>query len=124
MLESFRKELDKRKVEKQEAEAAIKREKERLAQRRANAEKNFIRKKVKVVDKLSTAREERRDEKHLAEFRAEQAKKVEAARAERRNQAINKHKGKLITGGVIAAVAVFAACFIGGHIQEQQVLDD
>ena len=124
MFDSLKKEAERRKYEKKELEAAIKKEKEELAAKRDAAEKNILRKKVKVVDRMATAHEDHRDEKHLAEFRAEQTKKVEQARAERRNQMVSRNRDKFIAGGVGIVVVAIVACLVGGHIQNQQVMED
>lgn len=124
LFDSLKEEANKRKLEKQQSDSFIAREKERIHQERLEAreKRNIIRKKIKFVDDIASKSEERKDAEELARVEFEQSQKIKKARSERRNKMVSRNKGKLAISGIVCIALVVGGGFTVNKVQEHNEL--
>ena len=113
MLDTLKQELKKRKEENQEVKTAIEQEKRRIEETRKNSKKSILRKKIVVLDSISTAREEKRDARTLEKYKENKLATVNRERTERRNQMIKANQGKIAVAVSILVAVIGIASIIG-----------
>lgn len=121
---SLKKEAQRRKLEKQETDELLTREKERIQQKRQEAreKRNIIRKKIKFIDNIASEKERKQDAEEFARFEEKQSEKIKRARSERRNRAISRNKGKLAISSVACLALIFGGWFTADKVQEHNEL--
>lgn len=125
VFDSLKEEAKKRKQENQDSADFIDRERERIRLKREEAreKRNIIRKKIKFVDDIVSKSEAKKDADELARIEEEQSEKIKRARAERRNRAIYRNKGKLAVSGVVCLAIIFGGWFTADKVQEHKELE-
>ena len=126
VFDSLKEEAKKRKQENQDSADFIDRERERIRLKREEAreKRNIIRKKIKFVDDIASKSEAKKDADELARIEEEQSEKIKRARAERRNRAIYRNKGKLAVSGVVCLAIIFGGWFTADKVQEHNTLEN
>ena len=107
MLGDIKKELEKRKEEREQLKQTIENERRELKEKREKESRGILH-KSKTIHKVISNVEEKKDEKYIAKFIQEEQSKLNKARSQRRREMVRANKSRIIKL-CIAVLAVIVA---------------
>ena len=119
-FEDIKNERETRFKEEQNAREAIWQEKQRIAKERANEKKSVFR-KVGLVDKIATRRDDKEDAAKLEEFTAAAHARIAQNRAARQRERRRRNMPKYIIIGAVVITVLTLFSVINAHINNQKL---